>query len=80
MDSLARIGRVACPKLVIHSRDDEIVPFAQGRRLYEAAAPPKRFHEIAGAGHNETRAVGGEAYLEAIAEFIGEVEVGRPDV
>jgi hypothetical protein len=76
MDSLARIGRVGCPKLFIHSRDDEIVPFAQGRALYDAATPPKRFHEIAGAGHNETRAVGGEAYLEAIAEFIGEVEAG----
>jgi len=73
MDSLARIGGVACPKLFIHSRDDEIVPFAQGLRLYEAASPPKRFHEISGAGHNETRLVGGEAYLAAIAEFVSEV-------
>jgi fermentation-respiration switch protein FrsA (DUF1100 family) len=37
MDSLGKIGRVRCPKLFIHSRADEVVPYKLGRRLYEAA-------------------------------------------
>jgi fermentation-respiration switch protein FrsA (DUF1100 family) len=73
MDSLSKIGAVSCPKLFVHSTADEIVPFELGRKLYEAAPEPKRFFEIAGAGHNETRMVGGEGHLAALAEFINEV-------
>ncbi len=51
-DSLARMPRIAAPVLMAHSPDDEIVPFAHGRRLYEAARQPKAFLELAG-GHNE---------------------------
>jgi len=51
-DSLARMQRIAAPVLVAHSPDDEIVPVAHGRRLYEAAREPKAFLELAG-GHNE---------------------------
>jgi fermentation-respiration switch protein FrsA (DUF1100 family) len=70
MDSLAKIGTVQCPKLFIHSRHDEVVPFSMGERLFEAAAPPKGFHEVAGAAHNETWVVGGSSYLAAVGEFI----------
>lgn len=51
-DSLARLTEIACPLLVIHSRNDDIIPFAHGRRLFETARPPKQFLEIAG-GHND---------------------------
>lgn len=50
-DTLERLAQIACPLLVIHSRDDDIIHFAHGRRLFEAARPPKQFLEIAG-GHN----------------------------
>ncbi len=45
------IDRVKCPVMVIHSPDDELVSFKQGRRLYDAAREPKEFLEITG-GHN----------------------------
>jgi hypothetical protein len=51
-DSLASMPRIAVPVIVAHSRDDEIVPFAHGRRLYEAASEPKAFLELSG-GHND---------------------------
>jgi len=51
-DTLARVPQITCPTLVIHSRDDDIIPFAHGRRLFEAARSPKQFLEIEG-GHNE---------------------------
>jgi len=50
-DSLSKIGRVVCPKLFIHSTDDELVPIVLARRLFEAAAEPKQFLETPG-GHN----------------------------
>jgi fermentation-respiration switch protein FrsA (DUF1100 family) len=70
MDSRAKIQQVRCPKLFIHSPADEVVPFELGRRLFEAAPEPKRFHEVPGAAHNETYRVGGEAYLGVLREFV----------
>lgn len=51
-DSVSKIGKITIPKLFLHSRQDEIVPFSIGERLYEAAAAPKNFIEISG-GHND---------------------------
>jgi fermentation-respiration switch protein FrsA (DUF1100 family) len=70
MDSLSKIERVRCPILVIHSPDDEIVPYEQGRRLFEAAGGDKRFLEVPGAHHNELWLVGGADYLRALREFL----------
>jgi pimeloyl-ACP methyl ester carboxylesterase len=53
-DTQAFLREVQCPVLVIHSPDDEIVPYADGRRLFELARPPKRFLEIQGR-HNSAR-------------------------
>ena len=57
------------PKLFIHSRDDEIVPLALGRKLYEAAAPPKEFLEITG-GHNEGYMDSQEKIAEEMSRFL----------
>jgi fermentation-respiration switch protein FrsA (DUF1100 family) len=45
-DSLARIRRFTGPVLVSHGTRDEVVPFEQGKRLYDAAPGRKRFVEI----------------------------------
>ncbi|MDD5085461.1 MAG: alpha/beta hydrolase [Candidatus Omnitrophica bacterium] len=47
-DSASKIGSVTCPKLIIHSTDDEIVNFPLGQKLFEAAKPPKEFLKIRG--------------------------------
>jgi fermentation-respiration switch protein FrsA (DUF1100 family) len=70
MDSINKIERVRCPKLFIHSPNDEIVPYRFGRRLFNAASEPKQFYEVAGASHNATDLVGGRAYYDAIGNFI----------
>jgi fermentation-respiration switch protein FrsA (DUF1100 family) len=69
-DNLAKIGRLRMPLLVLHGDRDDVVPFAQGRRLFEAAPEPKRFFAIPGASHNDTYLVGGEGYWRAFAEFL----------
>jgi uncharacterized protein len=70
MNSLDKIARVRCPVLVVHSPADDIVPYKLGRKLYEAAPEPKRFHEIKDAPHNLTHDIGGAAYLAALREFV----------
>ncbi|PIR19608.1 MAG: alpha/beta hydrolase [Elusimicrobia bacterium CG11_big_fil_rev_8_21_14_0_20_64_6] len=46
---IARRKRV--PLLMMHAVADPVVPYAQGRRLYELAPGPKEFWKIAGTGH-----------------------------
>jgi hypothetical protein len=69
-DNLGKIDRLRMPLLVLHGDRDDIVPFAQGRRLFDAAPQPKRFFAIAGAGHNDTYVVGGTPYWKAVADFL----------
>ena len=51
MDTLSRIGSVACPVLVAHARGDEVIGYHHGRALFDAAPEPKQFIELDG-GHN----------------------------
>lgn len=70
-DSIARIGRIRSPLLFLHSPADDVIPIAEGRRLFDAATAPKRFVEVRG-GHiyaNEDRAV----FEEAIRVFLEEL-------
>lgn len=68
-DSTNRVATLTCPKLFVHSRGDEIVPFESGRRLYEAAASPKEFLEIHG-DHNRGFLESGTVYTQGIERFI----------
>jgi uncharacterized protein len=69
-ETIAKVPKLALPLLVLHGERDEIVPLAQGRRVFEVAGGPKRFFTIPGAGHNDTYVTGGEAYWRTLAEFL----------
>ena len=60
---------VGSPVLIVHSRDDEIIPFGQGLRLFEVAREPKQFLELWG-GHNDGFLVSGRRYFEGLDAFI----------
>lgn len=70
MDSINKIGFVSCPKLVIHSPADEVVPFEMGKRLFEAAREPKQFLEVPDCPHNETYVRAGKVYWDTMRQFI----------
>jgi pimeloyl-ACP methyl ester carboxylesterase len=70
MNSISRIPLITCPKMIIHSPADEVVPYRLGKELFDAAPPPREFYEIPDAGHNETWLVGGHEYLAKISRFI----------
>lgn len=73
--SIERIGRLTLPKLFLHARNDEVIPIAHGRRLFEAAAPPKRFVELRGT-HGDAFDVDSAAYFGAIGRFLSELGTG----
>jgi abhydrolase domain-containing protein 17 len=75
--NLANIRRVQCPVLVIHGTLDEVIPYAHGRRLYEAANLPKQSLWIEGAHHNDVAIVAGDRYWSALREF-GRTVAARP--
>ena len=66
-DSLSKIGQLKMPLLAIHGERDELIPYADGRALFEAAPEPKTWYPIPGAGHNDTFVVGGAAYFQQMA-------------
>jgi fermentation-respiration switch protein FrsA (DUF1100 family) len=74
-DNAARLPTVDCPVLIVHSRDDEIVPFAHGEALYELAAEPKSFLEIRG-DHNAGFMVSGQTYRSGLARFMAGLDAG----
>jgi hypothetical protein len=67
--TLDKIGLIRCPKLIIHSKTDEIIPFEHAIKLYEKAAPHKEFLEIKG-GHNEGFMLSGVTYREGLRRFL----------
>ncbi|MGH8246960.1 MAG: alpha/beta hydrolase [Gammaproteobacteria bacterium] len=67
--TLDRIGDIPPPVLIIHSMDDEIVPFEMGQALFAAARAPKKFLSIRG-GHNDGFLISGETYIDGLREFI----------
>jgi fermentation-respiration switch protein FrsA (DUF1100 family) len=78
-DTLAKVGQVDVPLLVLHSLTDEVVPYAQGQAVFAAAPEPKWFHAIGGgAGHNDTYLRGGEPYWQALAEFLARLDAPPP--
>jgi len=63
------LQEVNCPVLIVHSRDDEIMPFSHGQRLFDIAGEPKKFLGISGT-HNEGFIISGEHYQEGIRAFL----------
>lgn len=64
-DNRANLKRIRVPVFLAHSRNDDIVPFAHGKKLFEAANEPKSFLEMRG-GHND-------GFIFARKEWVGEL-------
>ena len=70
--SLDRIASINVPKLFLHSPDDTVIPYAHGRRLFDAARDPKRIVDVKG-GHEYAFRVDQANYAAAIARLVREV-------
>ncbi len=68
-NSEERIGQIHVPVLIIHSPDDDIIPYKLGRKLFETANEPKQFLQIHG-GHNAGYLDSDDVYLKGWREFL----------
>lgn len=62
------VGRLKIPLLIIHSHDDEIMPFFMGQALFEAAAGPKAMLELSG-DHNYGFLLNRDRYVAGLRDF-----------
>lgn len=63
------VDRVHAPILVMHSRDDEIIPFAHGEAIFRRAHEPKQFLELLG-GHNAGLSMTGPRLAAGMRAFL----------
>jgi len=68
-NSLDKIKNINIPKLIIHSKNDEIIPFKQSIKLFEAAPEPKT-HLVLTGSHNNCFQDSRDSYLQGIEEFL----------
>lgn len=69
MNTRQNVSTIATPTLVIHSRDDEIVPFDHGRQVAQAAGDDAELLEISG-GHNTGFMKSRDIYIEGLDRFL----------
>lgn len=68
-NTLQNIREIDSPLFMAHSRDDQVVPFHHGEKLFEAARDPKKFIELEGShgsGFWET----GAKYRDGLKKFL----------
>jgi fermentation-respiration switch protein FrsA (DUF1100 family) len=72
------VSRYSGPLLIIHGDADSIVPYAAGRRVFDAAATARKtFVTINGADHNDLHLVNPRQYWDAVGAFLAGV-ASRP--
>lgn len=67
-----QIRVVRAPLLVLVTERDEIVPAALSRRVFDAAAEPKRYVPLSASHHNAPALLAGEEMLTAVTAFLDE--------
>lgn len=63
------VKQVTSPILIVHSPDDEIIPYYMGERLFEAASSPKKFLVLKGS-HNCCYFDSIDVYKKSVLDFL----------
>jgi fermentation-respiration switch protein FrsA (DUF1100 family) len=63
------VTKFSSPLLVIHSKDDEIIPFDMGQTVFDAALEPKQMLTIRG-DHNSGFLLSRDIYMTTLSEFL----------
>jgi pimeloyl-ACP methyl ester carboxylesterase len=66
------LNNVKCPKLIMHSPDDDLVPYHHSEKLLETAYEPKSFLKLAG-DHNNCYFNCIDMYRDRLETFIREI-------
>jgi fermentation-respiration switch protein FrsA (DUF1100 family) len=68
-DNLENLRRIQAPVFIAHSRDDDVVPYSHGRKLFEVAGEPKAFLEMRG-GHNDGFIFARQEWVAQLGAFL----------
>lgn len=68
-DTRAYAQQAGCPVMVIHSSEDEIIPFEHGHAIHASAATPKYMLTLQGS-HNQGFLSSGSHYIEGLQDFL----------
>ena len=69
--AVEKVSHIGSPLLVVHGSEDQLIPTALGKKLYDAAAEPKQFVLVEGGSHHNTNQVGQPQFREALAHLMG---------
>jgi fermentation-respiration switch protein FrsA (DUF1100 family) len=67
-DSVAKLAPL--PLLIVHGTNDEVVPFSQGKELFEAARQPKTMFVVKGGHHGDSLVRNDGAYRKKLLEWL----------
>jgi uncharacterized protein len=74
LDTEKRIKEIDAPLLVIHCEQDPVIPLEFGKKVYEAAHPPKTFTLIRASCHEESTLIAPAQYRAALQTYLKAVE------
>ena len=72
-----QLRAVRVPLLVLVTERDEVVPAELSRRVFDAAAEPKRYVPLDASHHNDPALLAGEEMIGAVTSFLDEWVAGR---
>jgi uncharacterized protein len=72
LNSIDRLRRNPVPVLIFHGVRDQVIPFAMGARIFEAASGRKEFVPVPDGSHCDACFILGPEYYRKIREFVSE--------
>ena len=76
-NAIEKVGAIRAPLLFLHSPEDTIIPYKEGRRLFDAAPSPKTFVEVRG-GHIEASEIDRDVFYGAVRTFLQSISTPPP--
>jgi fermentation-respiration switch protein FrsA (DUF1100 family) len=73
------VRQVRCPVLVVHSRNDELIPFRHGESIFAAANEPRTLLELHGS-HNDAHVRSEGVYREGLNAFFVSLRLPETEV
>ena len=67
-NTIAKVKKIHIPKLIVHGMDDDVIPFPEGRLIFNNAALPKEFLPYDG-GHDDEVFVTSDDYKNRLNKF-----------
>lgn len=71
-NTAANIKKVHYPVLIVHSPEDDIIPYKLGQKIFAAANEPKTFLKMKG-DHNNGFYLSGQGYVKGLKGFIDSI-------